>query len=167
MEIDGDVIKVVPGSTVDRGQMNEFMNYLLPNKTYSIADGTTIYRTNDKGEVFEVISDRNELLKLPKRNRPHTDIQKSVRDGMQGVNGGHLIARHTNGPNEVINQVSMLEEVNQSGRWRDLEKTEERALKAGKKVVSKRQILSRNPTTIKFISIIDGETVTDEIVKVL
>ena len=167
MEIDGDVIKVVPGSTVDRGQMNEFMNYLLPNKTYSIADGTTIYRTNDKGEVFEVISDRNELLKLPERNKPHNDIQKSVRDGMQGVNGGHLIARHTNGPNEVINQVPMLEEINQSGRWRDLEKTEERALKAGKKVVSKRQILSRNPTTIKFISIIDGETVTDEIVKVL
>ena len=167
MEIDGDIIKVVPGSTVNRGQMNEFMNYLLPNKTYSVADGTTVFKTNEKGEVFEVISDRNELLKLPKRSGTNKDIQKSVREGMQGVNGGHLIARNTNGPNELINQVPMLEEINQHGRWRELERIEEDALNAGKKVVSKRQILSRNPTTIKFISIIDGQTVTDEIVKVL
>ncbi len=167
MEIDGDVIKVVPGSTVNRGQMNEFMNYLLPNKTYSVADGTTLYKTNSKGEVFEVISDRNELLKLPKRSGTNSHIQSSVRDGMQGVDGGHLIARNTNGPNEFLNQVPMLEEINQHGKWRDFERIEEEALKAGKKVISKRQILSRNPTVIKFISIIDGQTVTDEIVRVL
>ncbi len=167
MEIDGDIIKVVPGSTVNRGQMNEFMNYLLPNKTYSIADGTTIYKTNAKGEVFEVISDRNELLKLPKRSGTNSHIQSSVRDGIQGVDGGHLIARNTNGPNEFINQVPMLEEINQHGRWRELERIEEDALNAGKKVLSKREIISRNPTAIKFISIIDGETVTDEIVRVL
>lgn len=167
MEIDGDIIKVVPGSTVNRGQMNEFINYLLPNKTYSIADGTTIYKTNAKGEVFEVISDRNELLKLPKRSGTNSHIQSSVRDGMQGVDGGHLIARNTNGPNELINQIPMLEEINQHGRWRELERIEEDALNAGKKVLSKRKILSRNPTAIQFISIIDGETVTDEIVRVL
>lgn len=147
--------------------MNEFMNYMLPNKTYSIAEGTTIYKTNAKGEVFEVISDRNELLKLPKRSGTNSHIQSSVRDGMQGVDGGHLIARNTNGPNELINQIPMLEEINQHGRWRELERIEEDALNAGKKVLSKRKILSRNPTAIQFISIIDGETVTDEIVRVL
>ena len=118
-------------------------------------------------EVFEVISDRNELLKLPKRSRTNSHIQSSVRDGIQGVDGGHLIARNTNGPNEFINQVPMLEEINQYGRWRELERIEEEALNAGKNVVSKRVILSRNPTAIKFISIINGETVIDEIVNVL
>ena len=165
MEVDGNIIRLEPGSTISRGQMNEFINYPLPNKTYEIANGTTIYKTNAKGKVYEVISDRNELLKLPKRAGTNSHTQSSVRNGLEGVDGGHLIARHTNGPNELINQIPMLQEINQHGRWRELEKIEEDALNVGKRVISKRQILS--PTAVRFISIVDGQTVTDEIVKVL
>ncbi len=58
----------------------------------------------------------------------------------------------------------MLKNVNRNGRWRELERLEEEAVKAGKEVVSERQLLykgsSKSSYAIKFSCIIDGEKVS-------
>ena len=165
MEVDGNIIRANPGSTVKNGQMNEFLNYRLPNKTYDIGNGALIYETDAKGNSTHVLCDRNKLLELTQRSRTNSHIQKQVQGGMDGVDGGHLIARNTNGPNEAINQIPMSKSVNETGRWRELERIEEEALKQGKKVISERRVISPNKT--QFITIIDGKKVTDEVVEVL
>ena len=153
------------GSLKSSGPMNEFLNHLLPNKTY-IVDDFFVYKTDDLGRVISCTGERSKAFKSIERNtQRNSDIQKYIvesLDGRKGFDdGGHLFANNTGGPNELINQIPMSRELNQHGQWRELERMEEKALKEGKEVFSQRNLLYRGsekrPYAIEFISKIDGK----------
>ena len=152
------------GSLKNSGPMNEFLNHLLPNKTY-IVDDIFVYKTDDLGRVITCTADRSKAFKTIERNtQRNSDIQKYIVESLDGRigldDGGHLFANSTGGPNELINQVPMSRKLNQTGQWRELERIEEKALKEGKQVVSQRNLLYRGnekrPYAIEFITKIDG-----------
>jgi len=152
------------GSLMNSGPVNEFLNHLLPNKTYMI-DEAFIYKTDDIGRVISCSADRSKAFGVIERNtQRNTDVQKYIVESLDGKVGfddaGHLFANTTGGPNELINQVPMAKTLNRNGQWRELERIEEDALKQGKKVVSQRNLLYRGtekrPYAIEFISKIDG-----------
>ena len=152
------------GSLKNSGPMNEFLNHLLPNKTY-IVDDIFVYKTDDLGRVITCTADRSKAFKTLERNtQRNSDIQKYIVESLDGRigldDGGHLFANSTGGPNELINQVPMSRKLNQTGQWRELERFEEKALKEGKQVVSQRNLLYRGnekrPYAIEFITKIDG-----------
>lgn len=152
------------GSLKNSGPMNEFLNHLLPNKTY-IVDDIFVYKTDDLGRVITCTADRSKAFKTLERNtQRNSDIQKYIVESLDGRigldDGGHLFANSTGGPNELINQVPMSRKLNQTGQWRELERIEEKALKEGKQVVSQRNLLYRGnekrPYAIEFITKIDG-----------
>ena len=153
------------GSLKNSGPMNEFLNDLLPDKTYLIDDVFT-YNTDDLGRVMYCTADRTKAFKTIERNtQRNTDIQKHIIDHLDGRpgldDGGHLFANSTGGPNELINQVPMARNLNQTGKWRELERIEEQALREGKQVNSARRLLykgnEKRPYAIEFISVIDGK----------
>lgn len=153
------------GSLKSSGPMNEFLNHLLPNKTY-IVDDYFVYKTDDLGRVIMCTGERSKAFNSIERNtQRNSDIQKYIvesLDGRKGLDdGGHLFANNTGGPNELINQIPMSRELNQHGQWRELERMEEKALKEGKEVFSQRNLLYRGsekrPYAIEFISKIDGK----------
>lgn len=152
------------GSLRNSGPVNEFLNHLLPNKTY-IVDDAFIYKTDDLGRVISASADRNKVFGVIERNgQRNTDVQKLIVDDLGGRpgfdDGGHLFANTTGGPNELINQVPMSKSLNRNGQWRNLEVIEEKALKAGKIVTSQRNLLyhgaEKRPYAIEFITRIDG-----------
>ena len=152
------------GSLVNSGPVNEFLNHLLPNKTY-IIDDSFIYKTDDLGRVISCSADRSKAFgKIERNTQRNSDVQKFVVESLDGKLGlddaGHLFANNTGGPNELINQVPMSKSLNRNGKWRELERIEEEALQSGKKVSSQRNLLYRGsekrPYAIEFISKIDG-----------
>lgn len=168
LNIKNRTIECSAGSLKNSGPMNEFLNTLLPNMTYKV-DGCFTYVTDKYGRVVKALGDRSRAYKVIERNtQRNSDIQKRVVIGLDGRAGvhdaGHLFSNTSGGPNELINQVPMLKNVNRNGRWRELERLEEEAVKAGKQVVSERQLLykgsSKCPYAIKFTYIIDGEKVS-------
>ena len=157
-----DFIEAESGSRKDDGQQNEFLNYLLPNKTYVI-DGYTKYITDSLRRVVLVISDRNKETMI-EHGDPYDKTCNRVREeGKEGDEAGHLISRATGGANEKINLVPMSKMINKedkNGIWWNLEQLELAALKLGKNVISIRQLLykenSKRPYTIISTTIIDG-----------
>ena len=152
------------GSLVKSGPVNEFLNHLLPNKTY-IIDDSFIYKTDDLGRVISCSADRSKAFgKIERNTQRNSDVQKFIVNSLDGKPGlddaGHLFANNTGGPNELINQVPMSKSLNRNGQWRELERIEEEALKSGKKVSSQRNLLYRGsekrPYAIEFITKIDG-----------
>ncbi len=153
------------GSLKNSGPMNEFLNHLLPNKTYMI-DDAFVYETDNLGRVSIGTADRSKAFKSIERNsQRNTDVQKYIVESLDGRvgldDGGHLFANNTGGPNELINQIPLSRELNQHGQWRELERIEEKALKEGKKVISQRKLLyhgnEKRPYAIEFITKIDGK----------
>ena len=153
------------GSLKDAGPVNEFLNHILPNKTYIIDDGCFVYKTNNQCIVTECSGDLSKAYKSIQRNtQRNTDVQHHVieyLDGRQGLDdGGHLFANTIGGPNEIINQVPMASKSNRGGAWKKLELIECDAVKAGKSVKSKRKLIykgnSKRPSAIEFITEIDG-----------
>ena len=165
IKIQNNTIIGKAGSLVTDGHMNEFLNYLIPNKTY-IVDDALIYKTDKLGRVVTCSADRTKAFnKLAGKRNPqrNTDVQKMIVDklgGNAGDDGGHLFANATGGPNELINQVPMAKSLNRNGQWRELERLEEEALRAGKQVVSQRNLLyhgdEMRPYAIEFVCKIDG-----------
>lgn len=152
------------GSLKNSGPVNEFLNHILPNKTYMI-DDAFIYKTDELGRVATCTAERSKAFKSIERNtQRNSDVQKYIvehLDGRIGLDdGGHLFANNTGGPNELINQIPMSRNLNQHGKWRELERMEEKALKEGKEVISQRNLLyhgsEKRPYAIEFISKIDG-----------
>ena len=152
------------GSLKNAGPVNEFLNHLMPNKTY-IIDDCFIYKTDGVGRVVECSAQRSKAYKTIERNaQRNSDIQRHVVEQLNGRKGlddaGHLFANTTGGPNELINQVPMASELNRTGLWRELERIEEDAIKEGKEVVSNRRLIykgnSKRPSAIEFITKIDG-----------
>ncbi len=168
IKITNNVVIGKGGSLANSGPVNEFLNKLLPNKTY-IIDDAFVYKTDDLGRVISCSADRSKAFKSISRNtQRNSDIQEHIvksLDGKAGLDdGGHLFANSTGGPNELINQVPMSKKLNRNGQWRELERLEEDALKQGKKVTSERKLLYRGsekrPYAIEFTTKIDGKTTT-------
>ena len=164
IKITNNIISGKGGSLANSGPVNEFLNKLLPNKTY-IIDDAFVYKTDDLGRVISCSADRSKAFKSISRNpQRNSNIQEYIvknLDGKIGLDdGGHLFANRTGGPNELINQVPMSKRLNRNGQWRELERIEENALKQGKKVTSERKLLYRGsekrPYAIEFTSNIDG-----------
>ncbi len=164
IRVNKNVVTGTAGSLKGAGPMNEFLNYIMPNKTY-IVDGCFVYKTDKLGRVVECSAKRTKAYQSIERNaQRNTHIQSAVVDRLDGRKGlddaGHLFANTTGGPNELINQVPMASELNRTGKWRELERKEEDALKAGKEVVSSRKLLykgdSKRPWAIEFTTKIDG-----------
>lgn len=164
VKINKNVVTGKAGSLKNAGPVNEFLNSLMPNKTYMI-DGSFVYKTDKLGRVVEASADRTKAYKTIQRNtQRNKDVQSLVIDKLGGRQGlddaGHLFSNVSGGPNELINQVPMAKELNRTGAWRKLEKLEEQALKEGKQVVSQRKLLykgnSKRPYAIEFITRIDG-----------
>ena len=82
------------GSLKSSGPMNEFLNHLLPNKTY-IVDDCFVYKTDDLGRVITCTGERSKAFNSIERNtQRNSDIQKYIVesfDGRKGLaDGGHL-----------------------------------------------------------------------------
>lgn len=149
--------------------LNQFLNYPLPNKKYKV-NGCIEYRTDKFGRVVNASADRTKLYKSSKKINAQRDsyTQRQVVEslgGKRGVDdGGHLFSNSVNGPNNLINQVPMNSQIQRSGgAWREFEKMEEEAIKAGKNVVSERKLLykgdSKRPYAIEAKCVIDGKVV--------
>ncbi len=165
IKISGNTLIGKGGSLIDNGPVNEFLNHVLPNKTY-IVDDLFVYQTDHLGRVTSCSSNRTKAFqKLGGKRNPqrNSDVQKMVidhLDGRKGLDdGGHLFSRNSGGPNELINQVPMDGKLNK-GAYKKLEEIEEKALREGKNVQSKRNLLykgdSKRPYAIEFITTIDG-----------
>ena len=168
MNLKTNTIECAAGSLKNAGPVNQFLNYLLPNTTYKV-DGCFTYITDNLGRVKTALGDRSLASSTIQRNtQRNSDVQKMVIDMLDGNraldDGGHIFSNTSGGPNELINQVPMLRTSNQHGKWRELERIEEEAIKAGKKVVSERKFLykgnSTRPYAIEFTYIINGQKMT-------
>lgn len=164
VKINRNIVSGRAGSLKNSGPVNEFLNFLMPNKTYMV-DGCFVYKTDNLGRVIEASADRTKAIKTIQRNtQRNKNVQNLVIDKLGGRQGlddaGHLFSNVSGGPNELINQIPMAKELNRTGAWRELEKIEEKALKEGKQVVSQRKLLykgdSKRPYAIEFITKIDG-----------
>ena len=164
IRVNKNVVTGSAGSLKNEGPMNEFLNFIMPNKTY-IVDVCFVYKTDNLGRITECSAKRTKAYQSIERNaQRNTHIQSAVVERLDGRKGlddaGHLFANTTGGPNELINQVPMASELNRTGKWRELERIEEDALKAGKDVVSSRKLLykgdSKRPWAIEFTTKIDG-----------
>ena len=162
--MNGTLITGHAGSLKNAGPVNEFFNHLIPNRTY-IIDDCFVYKTDNMGRVIECNAKRNKAYKSIERNtQRNSNVQRHVIEQLDGRKGlddaGHLFANTTGGPNELINQVPMASELNRTGKWRELERIEEQALKEGKEVISNRKLIykgnSKRPTAIEFTTSIDG-----------
>jgi hypothetical protein len=102
---------------------------LRPNAIYRVDQ--YIFDSDNLGRVKKVSGE----LKLQTRGRNTYQQGRSVeiKDGIDGDQGGHLIADIFYGPGEQINYLPMKSTLNQSA-WRQMENTLKKALEEGKKV---------------------------------
>lgn len=166
-EIEGDVIRAKSGSTIKDGEQNQFLNSLIPKKTY-IVDDIFRYETDHLGRVVSVKGEHSKAyVLLTEKGKRDSKVQNNVVKKMGGTLGngnddaGHLIANATRGCNEMINQVPMPSESNRHGEWRRMEEKVEKALKEGKQVYSERTLFYQGdelrPYKIETKTIIDGK----------
>lgn len=166
-ELQGDVIRAKSGSTIKNGELNQFLNSLIPQKTY-IVDDVFEYKTDYLGRVVSVKGEHSRAYALlMEKGKRDSKVQKKVVKKMGGTLGngnddaGHLIANATRGGNEMINQVPMPSESNRHGAWRDMEREVEKALKDGKQVYSERKLFYQGdelrPYRIETKTVIDGK----------
>lgn len=172
IEIDGNLVRAVAGAKnpkiydgVNYG-LNEFLSHRIPNKTYIIDDYMTIV-TDELGRVRHTTA-IFENKKITQRYRGNLPEQKRIVESQGGNiasdDGGHLIQMGMGGPNELINQIPMEKELNESASkiWRKIEMYEEKeGWKNGKKVVTKRKPIykgnSLRPAEIEVDVIVDGK----------
>lgn len=180
IDVDKDgVIHAKSGGIKDDNvnQLNEFINTItqMPDTRYKVNDFTE-YCTDSEGRVIKAIAYRTDMNNnstkiLSQRDR---DTQKRVRTDLngselEGYDGGHIFSNSTNGCNNTINQVPMPRELNNGGKWRELENQEKKWLDDGKHLVTTRTIIykERGSKVVKSIittNIVDGKTMSDVIV---
>lgn len=114
LEICGNEIRAKAGAVPGEGrydsQLNEFLNYPLPNKKY-IIDNCFIYETDELGRVVKAKGNMNNSVNT--LHRRHQDRWKEYPTWVKAMNGtpyddgGHIFACSLNGPAEKINIVPM------------------------------------------------------------
>lgn len=131
VEICGNELKAKAGALPGNGeydsQLNEFLNYLLPNKEY-IVDDCFVYETDRLGRVYKAQGDLTKATYLQRRKDRDQRYQLWVKemDGHSKDEGGHIFANRFNGPSEKINIVPMNSEwQHRGGVW--YEEVEEQA----------------------------------------
>lgn len=173
MEIKGDTVYAKAGCiSEENGEMNQFLNYPMPDKTY-VVDGCFTYKLDNIGRVTEASSDRTKAATTLERSPlTNTFYQNKVVNDMDGIRGqddsGHIFAHSTKGPNEMINQVPMNSSFNRNGEWRqNVEKPEENAISEGKQVQSTRKFTyegdSRRPSEIEVIDKFDDDVFSQKV----
>ena len=111
-----------------KGNWNELLNNPEPNTRY-IVDGNKIYDTDHLGRVVRVEA----TLKLDTLDRNTYQQLKAGKQGIDGDEGGHLIASILNGSGEKINLLPMNSNLNR-GLWKKHESRWANALRDGKTV---------------------------------
>ena len=111
-----------------KGSWNELLNNPEPNTRY-IVDGNKIYDTDHLGRVVRVEA----TLKLDTLDRNTYQQLKAGKQGIDGDEGGHLIASILNGSGEKINLLPMNSNLNRS-LWKKLENGWYKSLQEGKTV---------------------------------
>ena len=111
-----------------KGNWNELLNNPEPNTRY-IIDGNKIYDTDHLGRVVRVEA----TLKLDTLDRNTYQQLKAGKQGIEGDEGGHLIASILNGSGEKINLLPMNSNLNRS-LWKKLENGWAKSLQEGKTV---------------------------------
>ena len=111
-----------------KGNWNELLNNPEPNTRY-IVDGNKIYDTDHLGRVVRVEA----TLKLDTLDRNTYQQLKAGKQGIDGDEGGHLIASILNGSGEKINLLPMNSNLNRS-LWKKLENGWAKSLQEGKTV---------------------------------
>ena len=111
-----------------KGNWNELLNNPEPNTRY-IVDGNKIYDTDHLGRVVRVEA----TLKLDTLDRNTYQQLKAGKQGIEGDEGGHLIASILNGSGEKINLLPMNSNLNR-GLWKKHESRWANALRDGKTV---------------------------------
>lgn len=182
MEIAGDVIRANGGSftrTLNNGakqnigEINQFLNNLLPNKTYIVEDGLIRYYTNAVGKVRRIECESSKLYSRMLANNMYRNgsfdknMVNKVMENYGVTNSthdfGHLVRRELGGLNESINGLPMKPGSQRSGSaWFKLEDKEIKACKAGKNVKGIMEIdyLPDGGYTINVTKIINGKSFT-------
>ncbi|WP_455853837.1 DNA/RNA non-specific endonuclease [Pantoea endophytica] len=120
-----DEIVAVSGS---KGNWSKELNNPQPNKTYKL-DGNKTFKTDSLGRTESVESS----LSWSKNDRNTYQQCKAGKCGVDGDEGGHLIASIFNGPGEKLNLVPMNGNLNK-GAWKQMENMWANALKDGKQI---------------------------------
>ena len=172
MYVKGDTIYAEPGSFKidgqDRGEVNQFLCNVLPQKVYFVEDGLVSYETDLCGNVVEVRSRSSQLFRKMResgkeRNSEFDSGMKERFFDKWGVSNseydyGHLVRREIGGPNESINALPMKCDFQRSGsNWFELEELEVQACKNGQRVLSEMKIkYFDDHYEIKVKKVIDG-----------
>ncbi|WP_392552716.1 DNA/RNA non-specific endonuclease [Orbus wheelerorum] len=139
-----------------KGNWNKALNNPEPNKIYKV-DGNKIFHTDDIGRLKQVEAE----LKLETLDRNTYRQLKAGKQGIEGDEGGHLIAAIFNGSGEKINMLPMNSNLNR-GAWKQMENTWAKALQDGKTVNVKIEPLyegtNLRPDSFKVKYVIDGKT---------
>ncbi|RKS85745.1 DNA/RNA non-specific endonuclease [Orbus hercynius] len=111
-----------------KGNWNKALNNPEPNSIY-LVDGNKRYHTDELGRLKQVEAE----LKLDTLDRNTYQQLKMGKQGIEGDEGGHLIASILNGSGEKINMLPMNANLNR-GAWKQMENTWAKALQEGKTV---------------------------------
>jgi hypothetical protein len=146
-----------------KGNWNKALNNPEPNRIY-IVDGNKIYHTDELGRLKQVEAE----LKLDTLDRNTYQQLKMGKQGIEGDEGGHLIASILNGSGEKINMLPMNANLNR-GAWKQMENKWVKALKEGKTVKVKIEPLyegtNLRPDSFNVSYSIDGGRLTEETFK--
>jgi filamentous hemagglutinin len=111
-----------------KGNWSKELNNPEPNKVYHV-DGDKIYKTDNLSRPSQVEATLSPNVK----DRNGYQQCKVGKCGLDGDEGGHLIASIFNGPGEKLNLVPMDGNLNK-GAWKQMENTWAKALSEGKEV---------------------------------
>uniref|UniRef100_UPI000AF5F25D DNA/RNA non-specific endonuclease n=1 Tax=Pseudomonas syringae TaxID=317 RepID=UPI000AF5F25D len=124
----GKALREVEVSSGEKGAWSKELNKPEPNTIYKV-DGNKVYQTDELGRVDKVESS----LSLNKNDRNTYQQCVAGKCGIDGDEGGHLIASIFNGPGERLNLLPMNGNLNK-GVWKSMENKWASALKEGKSV---------------------------------
>ncbi|EON4095227.1 TPA: DNA/RNA non-specific endonuclease [Escherichia coli] len=137
-----------------KGNWSKELNNPQPNKVYHV-DGDKIYKTDAQAGPSQVEATLSPNVK----DRNGYQQCKAGKCGLDGDEGGHLIASIFNGPGEKLNLVPMDGNLNK-GAWKQMENTWAKALGEGKEVKVNIQPSyigdSVRPAKFKVVYSIDG-----------
>lgn len=164
-------IRAKSGSTKKSGEMNEFLNNLLPDRKYEI-DGVMTVETDENGLTKSIDCHSSELYNKtfgadnPRGNLDKThgpDVVRQKGGDPSTHDAGHIQAHATGGPNESFNILPMKSDMQRQGSdWAELERRELDAIKNGQDVHSRKTITYHEDGSydITVDLTIDGETTT-------
>ena len=112
----------------EKGNWNKDLNNPKPNSFY-LVDGDKFYKTDSLARPIQVEATLSPNVK----ERNSYQQSKAGKSGIEGDEGGHLIASIFNGPGERLNLVPMDGNLNKDA-WKKMENTWAKALNEGKKV---------------------------------